>query len=98
MNKNNNVSQYGENGFPLTPTSKVDYMATTFGPNREPVKPYLTSTVIDTPKSNPDLQVKMLAHHVALSQVKNVWPIQPRQELHRPHPALKAFVKYASQS
>ena len=81
---------------PSTPTCRVEYEVRHFGPNREPVQPYMTFAIIPTPKSTGELQTVMLGKHVGLSQVKNVVPVEPSREFRHSHPAAKTFAKYAT--
>jgi len=71
---------------PQTPTVKVHY-------RRDGV---LYSTVIVTPNSNQDLQMVMLGRYVGISQVERLEAIQPRQPLHRNHPAIHRISQYVA--
>ena len=71
---------------PTTPTCRVAYLrdGTLYG------------AVIKTPRSNAELQVVMLARKVGMSNIERVEPIQPLQDIHRPHPALRKLTQYAT--
>lgn len=74
--------------FPNTPSTRVFYI-------RDGVN---YSTVIQTPLSHSDFQQKLLTRRIGLNQVMKFEPVQPRQDLHRPHPANNHLARYASMS
>lgn len=72
--------------FPNTPSTRVFY-------NRDGVQYH---TVIQTPASYSDFQQKLLARQIGVSQVMRFEPVQPRQDLHRTHPAHNHLTRYAN--
>lgn len=79
---------------PNTPTSRVTYLQRKFMGNL--CVPYMTSAVIQTPKSNDELLITMLARQVGQTDIKDIQGIEPPKEFQRGHPAHRAFVRYAS--
>jgi hypothetical protein len=71
---------------PETPTIKVIYSKG--GTNY--------SAVIPNPQSTDSLLCTMLDKQVGASQIVRLEPIQPRQELHRGHPAQHRMAKYVA--
>ena len=79
---------------PNTPTSRVSYVQRRF--LGQPCTPYLTATIIPTPRDNDGLIVVMLSRSVGQSDIRSVQPVQPRQDVTHTHPALHGVAKYAT--
>lgn len=54
--------------------------------------------MMQTPTDLDDVRVAMMSKTppVAAKQIVRIEPVQPRPPLHRPHPDLRRFVKYAN--
>lgn len=72
-------------GLPATPSCRVVYI-------KDGVS--YAGVLNPTPKSNDELQRRMLERHIAVSQIDRLEPIQPRADFQHNHPAAYQLSQY----